>query len=185
MDVMIFIIVALVAGAIGVGLGFSIKRQASNDQRRLAEEGAAETRANADVEKKAILLEAKEEAIRTLAAAEDEARQLRLEVQTQERRLRQKEENLDRKTDEIENRQRKAQLREDETEARLREVERLRLEQVSAIERVAALTRDEARTLLLQRVEEEVHTEVGRRACWRVRRRRQLYRCRGQLGRRR
>ena len=45
MDVMIFIIVALVAGAIGVGLGFSIKRQARNDQRRLAEEGAAETRA--------------------------------------------------------------------------------------------------------------------------------------------
>ena len=106
MDVMIFIIVALVAGAIGVGLGYSIKRQATNDQRRLAEEGAAETRANADAEKKAILLEAKEEAIRTLAAAEDEARQLRVEVQTQERRLRQKEENLDRKTDEIENRQR-------------------------------------------------------------------------------
>src|SRR5207237_1569652 len=65
-DVMIFIIVALVAGALGVGLGYSIKRQATNDQRRLAEEGAAETRANADAEKKAILLEAKEEAIRTL-----------------------------------------------------------------------------------------------------------------------
>ena len=46
----------------------------------------------------------------------------------------------------------------------LREVERLRLEQVAAIERVAALTRDEARTLLLQRVEEEVRTEAGRRA---------------------
>src|SRR5438128_3617857 len=161
---MIFIIVALVAGVVGVGLGYSIKRQSSNDQRRLADESAAETRANADVEKKAILLEAKEEAIRTLAAAEDEARQLRVEVQTQERRLRQKEENLDRKTDELENRQRRLQQREEETEARLREVERLRLEQVQAIERVAALTRDEARTLLLQRVEEEVRTEAGRRA---------------------
>src|SRR5207248_858435 len=99
-----------------------------------------------------------------LATAEDDARQLRIEVNAQERRLRQKEENLDRKTDELEARQRRLQQREEEAEVRVREVERLRTEQVAAIERVAALTRDEARTLLLQRVEEEVRTEAGRRA---------------------
>src|ERR687883_863068 len=158
-------IVALVAGvAIGAGLGYTLKRRSGIDQRRLAEENAAETRALADAEKKTILLEAKEEAIRILATAEEDARQLRLEVQAQERRLRQKEENLDRKMEDNEHRQRKLQQREEETETRLREIERLRLEQVAAIERVAALTRDEARSLLLQRVEEEVRTEAGRRA---------------------
>jgi ribonuclease Y len=161
---MILIIVALAAIALGVGLGYTFKRQSLTDQRKLAEEGATETRTRADAEKKAILLEAKEEAIRILAAAEDQVREMRVEVQAWERRNRQKEENLDRKLDEIENRQRKLQSREDETESRLREVERLRLEQVAAIERVAALTRDEARSLLLQRVEEEVRTEAGRRA---------------------
>src|ERR1700694_5342816 len=161
---MIYTIVALAAIAIGVGLGYTLKRKSTSDQRLLAEESAAEIRANADAERKAILLGAKEEAIRALAAAEDEARALRVEVQAQERRQRQKEENLDRKIEEIENRQRKIQHREEEAEARLREVERLRLEQVAAIEEVAALTRDEARTLLLQRVEEEVRTEAGRRA---------------------
>ena len=160
MDVMIVTIVALAAIAIGVGLGYTLKRKSGSDQRLLAEESAAEIRANADAERKAILLGAKEEAIRALAAAEDEARALRVEVQAQERRQRQKEENLDRKIDEIENHQRKLQHREEETEARLHEVERLRLQQVSAIEEVAALTRDEARLLLLARVEEEVHTEV-------------------------
>jgi ribonucrease Y len=165
MDVIIFIIVALVAGgAIGAGLGYTLKRRAGIDQRRLAEETAAETRASADAEKKAVLLEAKEEAIRILARAEEDARQQRIELQAQERRLRQKEENLDRKTDENENRQRRLQQREEETEARVREIERLRLEQVAAIERLAALTRDEARSVLLQRVEEEVRTEAGRRA---------------------
>jgi ribonucrease Y len=163
-DVLIVIIVALVAIAIGVGLGYTLKQKSVVDQRRLAEESAAETRLHADAEKKAILLEAKEEAVRALAAAEDEAREMRMEVQTQERRLRQKEENLDRKTEEIENRQRKLQHREEESELRLHEVERLRLEQVLAIEQVAALTRDEARNLVMQRVEEEVRTEVGRRA---------------------
>ena len=159
------LIVALVAGvAIGAGLGYTLKRRSGIDQRRLAEETAAETRAAADAEKKAVLLEAKEEAIRILATAEEDARQLRLEIHAQERRLRQKEENLDRKVEENENRQRRLQQREEESEARIRDIERLRLEQVAAIERVAALTRDEARNLLLQRVEEEVRTEAGRRA---------------------
>src|SRR5579864_2908333 len=163
----ITIIVALVAVALGVGLGYSIlKWQSANGQKRLfaVEESAAETRASAEAEKKAVVLEAKEEAVRILANAEEDARQLRLEVGAQERRLRQKEETLDRKTEEMEARQRRVQQREEETDSRVREVERLRTEQILAIERVAALTRDEARTLLLQRVEEEVRTEAGRRA---------------------
>jgi len=128
------------------------------------EDNAAEMRASAEAEKKALLLEAKAEAIRILGSAEEDARQLRLEVGAQERRLRQKEENLDRKTEELETRQRRLQVREEEADVRVREVERLRVEQIAAIERVAALTRDEARNLLLQRVEEEVRTEAGRRA---------------------
>jgi ribonuclease Y len=170
---MINIIVALAAIALGVGLGYIVtRRRPTTAQRRLAEaevqrevgESAAEARANAEAEKKAIVLEAKEEAIRILAVADEEARQLRGEVQAQERRNRQKEENLERKVEDIENRQRRLQQREEATDQRLREVETLRQEQVLAIERVAALTRDEARTLLLQRVEEEVRTEAGRRA---------------------
>ena len=67
MDVMIVIIVALAAGALGVGLGYTLKRKSTSDQRQLAEESAAEIRANAEAEKKAILLGAKEDAIRALA----------------------------------------------------------------------------------------------------------------------
>jgi ribonucrease Y len=163
--IVLLIIVALAALGVGAGLVYVFsKRPFVNDQRRLAEESAAETRATAAAEKKAILLEAKEEAIRILGNAEDDARQLRQEVQAQERRLRQKEENLDRKIEENEHRQRRLQQREEESEAKVRDLERLRLDQVQAIERVAALTREEARNLLLQRVEEEVRVEAGRRA---------------------
>jgi len=130
------VIVALVAVALGAGLGYYIlKRQSKGGQMRLAaiEESAAETRAAVDAEKKAILLEAKEEAIRTLTNAEEEARQSRLEVGTQERRLRQKEETLDRKSDDLETRQRRLQQREEEVETHIHEVELLRVEQVLAI----------------------------------------------------
>jgi ribonucrease Y len=158
------LIVALVAIAVGAGLGYMFKQRAATDQRELAQTSAAQIRANAEAEQKAILLEAKEEAIRTRANAEAEAREMRGELQSQERRLRQKEENLDRKLEEQENRQRRLQQREEEIDVRLRELDQLRHEQVAAIERVSALTRDEARTLLLNRVEEEVRTESARRA---------------------
>jgi len=162
-DVLTVIIVALVA-IVCFGLGYILKQRSSENQRVLAEESAGEIRATADAEKKAILLEAKEEAIRSRAAAENEAREMRVELQSQERRLRQKEENLDRKMEELEGRQRRLQEREEETDARVRDVEQLKREQIAAIERVSALTRDEARALLLQRVEEEVRNEAARRA---------------------
>lgn len=167
MDFLLIVIVALAAAAVGVGLGYTLKRRTLADgERRLAEaeEAALSARSEAEAEKKSILLEAKESALRTLASAEEEARQLRLDVQTQERRLRQKEENLDRKMDEIEQRHRRLQTREEAAEQRYREIETLRLEQIAAVERVAALTREEARSLLLQRVEDEVRLEAGRRA---------------------
>src|ERR1051326_1001908 len=126
------IIVALVAVVIGVGLGYYfLKWQSTNSQRRLAEvesgatETAAELRASAEAEKKAVVLEAKEEAIRILANAEEDARQLRLEVGAQERRLRQKEENLDRKSEELEARQHRLQQREEDAETRDRKSTRL------------------------------------------------------------
>ena len=49
MDV-ITIIVALVAVAVGAGLGYTLKRQTHADQRRLAEESATEMRASAEAE---------------------------------------------------------------------------------------------------------------------------------------
>jgi ribonuclease Y len=163
-DILLIVILIVAALAIGAGLGYVLKQRAATGKARQVAASVDEIQANVEAEKKAILLEAKEEAIRTRAAAESEAREMRAELQLQERRLRQKEENLDRKLEELEHRQRRLQQREEETDSRVREVERLRQEQVNAIERVAALTRDEARNLLLQRVEEEVRTEAARKA---------------------
>jgi ribonuclease Y len=165
-DVLSTLVVALVvvAALVGVGLGYIVKRRHTVDQLRLAQESADQLRLKVEAEQKAILLEAKEEAIRIRSAAEGEARELRAEIQVQERRLRQKEENLDRKLEELETRQRRLQRREEEAEGRVRELEQLKQEQVAVIERVSALSREEARAILLQRVEDEMRQEIARRA---------------------
>ncbi len=164
MDVLTTIIVALVAVAVGFGLGYTVKRRAAGDQLALAQATAEQIRTSAEAEQKAILIQAKEEALRTLSRAESEARELRAELQVQERRLHQKEENFDRKLEELEQRQRRLQQREEGAEQRARELDQLKLEQLAVIERVSVLTREEARAVLLQRVEEEVRQEAARRA---------------------
>jgi ribonucrease Y len=163
-DLIVIVVVALVAIAAGVGLGYSLKRRTGAAQLAEAQHGAEQLRARAQAEHKAVLLEAKEEAIRIRAQAENEAREMRAELQLQERRLRQKEENLDRKLDELDARQRQLQEREERTAAREAQIDQLRAQHLAAIERVAALTREEARSLLLQRIEEEVRQESARRA---------------------
>ncbi|MBI2755991.1 MAG: ribonuclease Y [Chloroflexi bacterium] len=156
-------IVALVAVAVGAGLGYIVNQRTTAEQLRLARERADQSRSHADAEEKALLLAAKEEAIRIRSTAEDEARGMRAEMQALERRLHQKEENLDRKIEELERRQDRVQRRDEESETRLREAQELKREQVVTLERVAALTREAARQTLLQQVEDETRHDLARR----------------------
>jgi ribonuclease Y len=163
-DIITHILALIVGALIGAGLAYSLKRANTEEIVQLARADAEQTRARAEAEQKALLLEAKDEVLRIRATAENDARERRAELQEQERRLHQKEENLERKLQELDNRGKRLQDREEAVEERVKEADQLRQEQVHALERVAALTRDEARTLLLQRVEEEVKHEAARRA---------------------
>jgi ribonuclease Y len=118
----------------------------------------------AEARQKDILLAAKDEALRIRTEAEAESRERRAEVQRQERRLQQKEEQLDSKLDQLEQRERQLHTRERQIDDRLAEAEALKGQQIKEIERVSGLTREEARDIILQRVDVEVRDEAARRA---------------------
>jgi ribonuclease Y len=163
-ELLTVLVVALVAIAAGAAVGYTLKKHTTADQLVAAQQTADQSRIDADAYQKSKRLEADEQALHIVADAENEAREARRELQSQERHLRQKEDNLDHKLEELDHRQRQLSQREERLIAREGEIDQLRAEQLGAIERVAALTRDEARSLLLQRVEEEVRQESARRA---------------------
>ncbi|MGQ9572922.1 MAG: ribonuclease Y [Dehalococcoidia bacterium] len=153
-------LIALVGGAIG---GAWIQQRMEYRRAAAAEIKASRILAEAERRQKEILLEAKEEAIRLRSQAEGELRDRRNEVQRLERRLLHKEENLDRKLESLERRERSLSNRErnlDEIKSKLSELERERREE---IERVANLTSQEAREILLAEIEHEVRDEASRR----------------------
>ncbi len=114
-------------------------------------------------EQKEILLQAKDEALRIRTEAEAELREIRLSLQKQEERLQRKDENLERKQESLERRERQIQQRERQTEQRYQEAARFHEQQAAELERIAALSHDEARNLVLQKAEHDVRDDMARR----------------------
>ena len=85
------------------------------------------------------------------------------ERQRQERRILQKEESLERKIEAFEQRERKLAARERTFEQTREELEALKLKQISEIERIAQLTEEQAKELLLSRIETQVRSEAAQR----------------------
>jgi ribonuclease Y len=164
LDVIIVVIAALVAAVVGGSVGFFARQRASSGQDIVAAANAERIEAEAVARKNEILLEANNEALKLRNNVESEARDRRRELQQAERRLQQKEENLDRKLEGLERRERTVATREKDLEARHAEIDQALQRQTRELERVAGLTRDEARNILLQRVEEEFRVEAARRA---------------------
>ena len=165
MDIVVAVILAaLVAAGVGGAIGF-FARQRNTAAEGLAAAAAAERiEAEAVARKNEILLEANNEALKLRNGVEAEARERRRELQQAERRLQQKEENLDRKLETLERRERTVANREKEIETRHAEIDTAVQRHADELERVAQLTRDEARAIVMQRIEDEMRIEGARRA---------------------
>ena len=111
---------------------------------------------NAEAKKREILLEAKEEALKTKNDMEKEVKDRRNEVQRMEKRILSREENLDRKNEAVEKKEAALVKREAELEALKIEVSNLEKERTQELERISGLTSEQAKEYLLKTVEDEV-----------------------------
>ncbi len=103
-----------------------------------------------------LLIEAKDQALKIKREAEEEASKVRSEVLQLEARLAAKEENFDKKLSEID---------EKETSFKNKEadLEKTRSELAAKLEKVASITREEAKKLIIDATESKLKDEVSRR----------------------
>jgi ribonuclease Y len=165
------IVLALITIPIGAALAVLIgyffgatRNKAAFDERLSELKAASEQRLlEVQVQQNEALREARDETARFRATIEREQSERRTELQRQERRLQQKEETLDRKIEAFEQRERKLILRERSLEQLREEIEGIKRKQLNEIERVAQLTEEQARELLLSRIENQVRAEAAQR----------------------
>ncbi len=153
----------VVALLVGFGAAYLILQRRSSNGASVIEAKAQQALAEAETQAKEKLLEAKEEAVKIRTAAEQEAREYRAQSQQIEKRLLQKEENLDHKNEDLARREREFGTKEkglDELKAQLEDHKRL---QQLELERVAQMTRQEAAGVLMAEVEQELRNEVARK----------------------
>jgi len=157
------IIIPLVVLVVGVGVGYAIALFLAQQRMRSSANMAQKMMLEAQAKEKEILLEAKDQALTIRNAAEAENREQRADLQRQEKRVIGKEETLDRKTENLERKERQVSQKEQKLDELREQADALRAQQAATLERIAEMSRDDAKGLLISQVEVEVKSDVERR----------------------
>ena len=163
MNIGIIIAAVLISLAIGVLLGIVYRKKIAESKINGAEAEAKKILSSAKTEaenlKKAKIIEAKEELVNARNELDQEIKERRGEVQRQEARLFQKEENLERRAENYEKKEEDLELRMKELDGEKEEIARLHEQEIQELQKIASLTREEAKERLLKAVEKDITAE--------------------------
>lgn len=157
------VVTLLVVGAIILYLSNSklknakeILGNAETDSKRILED----SKRDAEALKKEAALEAKDEAFKLKSEAEKEVRERRSEVQRLERRTIQKEEALDKKMEQLEKKEENLAKKVQDLTSKETEAEELLSKRREELERIASLSQEDAKQLLMSEVRGEVQRDL-------------------------
>ena len=117
---------------------------------------------SAETKKREAMLEIKEESIRNKNELDKEIKERRNEIQRNERRIIQKEENVDKKLEAIEKREAGFAAKEEEINKQKAEIARLHEKRVQELERISGLTSEQAKDYLLKTIEDDVKLDTAK-----------------------
>ncbi|HUV74695.1 MAG TPA: ribonuclease Y [Anaerolineae bacterium] len=147
---------------LGFALGYVLRQYLVTSKIKGAQAEADRIVSEAGSKQKEMLLEAKDEVLHILREGEQDLKQKRRRVRDQEERLQKRQDALERRIDPLEKRERNIGAQEARLSHREAELQELRHRRTEELERVSSLTREEAKGLLLQAVEEESRQDMAR-----------------------
>jgi ribonuclease Y len=109
-----------------------------------------------------ITLAARDEELQLREEAEADIKRMRANLQREEERLQKRRETIDRKVEQLENRERRQNQRQGRLDKLQNEVDDLQRQRMEELEKIAAMTQDEARQELLRAVEDETRQDMAR-----------------------
>ena len=133
-----------------------LKIEKEEEERKILFEN---TKKEAEALKKELLLEAKEDAHRLRMEVEKESRERRTEIQRLERRLLQREETLDKKSDMLDKKERELSLRASEVDKLEENIKEIDSQKRQELEIISNMSSEEAKTFLLNEIKKEITYE--------------------------
>ena len=163
MERIIIAIVAAVLGlAVGMAAGYAFFQYRSKKLVDGAERQAERIVASAETQAKEVIVQAGDEALRLRNEAERENKRNERELRQEENRLQKRRVDLDERFEQLDKRERALSQRQSALDKRTNQLEKLEKERLTELERVANMSQDEAKDLLLQTVELEARQDMAR-----------------------
>lgn len=152
----------LIALALGILLGYFYRRVQQRGEIRAKETEADRIVDSAQNQAREIELRARDEALKVRDDAEVEFSRRRKELSKEEERLQNRRADLDRRVDQLEKREGSLNKRQSNLDRKSNELEVLLSDKIQELERVSAMSQDEAKVILLEEVEKESRTDMVR-----------------------
>ncbi len=156
------IVLAIVGLAAGVVGGYFLFRYQSRVRIEGAELQAQRIVSDAENEAKEKLYQAQEEVMRRKNQTEQEGKARERELRQEDDRLQQRRARLDDRFEQLEKRERNLSQQQSSLDKRRNQLEKLEEERLDELQRVANMSQDEAKEVLLQTVEQDARQDMAR-----------------------
>ena len=153
----------LISAAVSIPTGMFIRKKtaeakiigAENEAKRIVENA----KKDAENTKKEEVLRAKEEILQARNELDKEIKERRGEIQQQERRMIQKEEALEKRSESFERKEKDLERLKEEQERTRKHLEELTNKQLTELQRISGLSRDEAKEMILEELGKQLSNE--------------------------
>jgi ribonuclease Y len=147
---------------VGLMVGYFFNRYLSEKAQRKQHDKAEKILQEAKEQARIIEIQARDNALKSTQAAEAEIGHLRSELNREDERLQKRRSELDLRVERLEQREQAVNKRQSAVDRRFNEIENLHKQQMDELQKIAQMSMDEARTILLSEVEKESHNDMAR-----------------------
>ncbi|MEI7988150.1 MAG: ribonuclease Y [Chloroflexota bacterium] len=155
-------IIVLISIIVGIVIGYILKYYQVRAALKKGEKEAEEIVEKAKETATKISLQTKNEALAMLESAEKDVARKRADVLKEEDRIQQRRNDIDDRSERLERRQQELNKRQSTIDKRSNEMDKLRSQQIEELQRISQMTIDEARVILMTKVEKESRDDMAR-----------------------
>ena len=149
-----------ILAVVGFFVGFFIHKFRAQSKVNNAENNAEKIIAEAKVKQTEILLDAQGKALKTIEEAKKEEERRRQEVKELQSRLEKRENSFSQKLLELQEKQQQLYDKVNQVEEVKGKIKQIKEEQLAKLEKIAGMTKDEAKEVLFKNVEEQIKDDV-------------------------
>jgi ribonuclease Y len=156
------IVILIIVSVVSIFIGYLISSQIAQRKTKTEQARLDSMVQKAQEEARTVELQAKDNALKVMQSAEAENARRRGELSREDDRLQKRRTELDHRFERLEQREQNLNKRQSALDKRTNDVEKMYTDQLAELQRIAEMTSEEARNVLLVEVEKEARSDMAR-----------------------